>query len=741
MLHEANNNGIPATNDINDSQFKMAKRILITTAHKLFNGLSAFKKLMDQGIRLGRIVTDDAQTTMQIIRNQFVVKVDSESELYKQLLTLFEDDIRIQEPMMYVRLTQRDDSCQYLEVPPKAIWEKRDEVSALLFQHKKEEGVLFSLPLIDTTLAFSAITFSSGCVEIAAPCPDVNVLDAYHKAVGHVFLSATYSNIDDLIVDMAVNEESILPIISPESASDCGDRMILSTHAINPRLVDNDIYTFVAQIAKGKRLSHFGGLNIVVLVSSESRAKQWQSVTGGRIAVRDEVETAVFELCSGDYSGVLIVVNRYDGIDLPGDACRLLILDGIAGHFAGRNYRRAKALYNTPVHYASIAHKMEQGIGRGIRGEDDYCAVLLIGGELEMATHKRDRINLLSPVLQRQLELSHQIESQIAEEDDTLEGIEEALELFLARDTVWDALRSEALSDAVYSSDWTYDEVSVSRREAFRLACDGNFRQAAYILRRGIDAVDNDEERGWFMEELSRYVQQYDGNQSQTILAKAHSLNSVVVKPQSFDPSPSNKVRHAQAVRIVSNTARCSNHDDVIDEICPDINGFAWGKIGNAEKDEQIIKQVGEAIGFISSRPEKEKNNGGPDNLWLIPLSCAFSIELKADVNRPNPDINKDEISQTHSSLDWTKKQHPDLQAIPVIIHPANTLTEKATPPHGLRVINKQQLSSLFESIRRFAEQVAQGERWRFEQEVEQALVDNHLVGKDVVMRFSSPVE
>lgn len=41
-----------------------------------------------------------------------------------------------------------------------------------------------------------------------------------------------------------------------------------------------------------------------------------------------------------------------------------------------------QACPNSELINKRIAQKIEQGIGRGVRGEKDYCAILIIGSEL-----------------------------------------------------------------------------------------------------------------------------------------------------------------------------------------------------------------------------------------------------------------------------------------------------------------------------------------------------------------------
>lgn len=43
---------------------------------------------------------------------------------------------------------------------------------------------------------------------------------------------------------------------------------------------------------------------------------------------REEIESAVNSL-RGGYLGLVVLINKYDGVDLPDDACRVLLIDGL----------------------------------------------------------------------------------------------------------------------------------------------------------------------------------------------------------------------------------------------------------------------------------------------------------------------------------------------------------------------------------------------------------------------------
>jgi len=80
--------------------------------------------------------------------------------------------------------------------------------------------------------------------------------------------------------------------------------------------------------------------------------------------------------------GVLALANRYDGIDLPDEACRLVVLAGlpVGMHLQERFlHESVKAL---AVLTERIRTRLTQGAGRATRNSADYAAVIMLGRDL-----------------------------------------------------------------------------------------------------------------------------------------------------------------------------------------------------------------------------------------------------------------------------------------------------------------------------------------------------------------------
>ena len=123
------------------------------------------------------------------------------------------------------------------------------------------------------------------------------------------------------------------------------------------------------------------------------------------IAGADEIEDVV-ESLKQRRVGLVVLVNKFDGVDLPGEACRILVIDGVPEAMNNAERREAELLGGSEVLAHRTLQRIEQGMGRGVRSTDDYCVVLLLSAGLSAVLAKRRMYERLGPATRAQLDLS-----------------------------------------------------------------------------------------------------------------------------------------------------------------------------------------------------------------------------------------------------------------------------------------------------------------------------------------------
>jgi hypothetical protein len=287
-------------------------------------------------------------------------------------------------------------------------------------------------------------------------------------------MSATIADDSSIVRTFDAHPKAILNPIVPHSLAGVGERMIL-TPALTKLGIRDDLKLarqLAAEVAKQA--------GVVVLVPSETAGKRWDGVA--TLMMGDKVEVVVADLVAGTRRGPFVFANRYDGIDLIGDACRLLIMDGLPMGANTYEIFRAEALQGSSSLSISLAQKIEQGVGRATRGAGDYCVVLLIGQDLVSWITRWDSLSLMTPSTRTQVDMGHGISKSIAEPNELIETIQQCL----TRDPEWTRCHAETLADRAESPpvDASAIEAASVEREYARALVARQYPNAAEIALR-----------------------------------------------------------------------------------------------------------------------------------------------------------------------------------------------------------------------------------------------------------------
>lgn len=101
--------------------------------------------------------------------------------------------------------------------------------------------------------------------------------------------------------------------------------------------------------------------------------------------------------------GVCGLAARYDGLDLPGDSCRLVVLDGVPEH-GNLQERFLQSRSHADAALATrVRTRVAQGAGRCTRGPNDTALVLVRGRELSRYLSRPEVLHALDTELQAEI--------------------------------------------------------------------------------------------------------------------------------------------------------------------------------------------------------------------------------------------------------------------------------------------------------------------------------------------------
>ena len=678
-------------------EFLNGSRILVTSVQKLFNGLTKFG-LHNKSIQLDTLLMDDAHACADRIRAACRIRIPNDEPSYVAVKSLFETELEQQGFGTYAEIDsgKRD---AFLPVPYWTWGAKESDVVRILASHSSRKCIRFTWPLLKDMFGHCQCIISGAAIEIEPYVAPLSAFGSYADAKHRVFMSATVTDDAFLVKGLQLKPETITNPLTYSKETWSGEKMVLL-----PSLIDDefDRERIVAGFAKPSDKRKFG---LVALVPSFARTGDWKA-HGAVIADSDTVEDAVTALKKGEFEKTLVLVNRYDGIDLPDETCRVLIFDS-------RPYSESLVdLYQErcrPTSEATImrtVRSIEQGMGRSVRGEKDYCVIIAIGSDLIRILRDKGSRKFLSSQMATQikigLEIAGMAKQDIEEGKEPNKAFNELIRQCLGRDPDWKTFYVEQMGKVVPSGpNAAVLHVYATELEAEQKYSAGEYAKAAEGLQKlldsgGIQASD----KGWYLQEIARYKYSGDRAESQNLQVAAHKLNRLLLRPPSgVTVSKLTIVSQGRAERIAKWTASFSSYSELNIAIFDILGRLTFGT--KADNFEGALNELSRALGYVGERPDAEWKEG-PDNLWALDASRYLLIECKSEVDLTRAEINKRETEQMNRSSAWFEKHYPGMSAKRVIVHPAGKIESAAAFTHEVEGMRESDLKKFVKACREF---------------------------------------
>jgi replicative superfamily II helicase len=671
-LEKAKAHGISAVayergRPLNDD-FVNGNAIMVATYKALFHGLSKF------GIRgsgypqkVAAIILDDAHAAFSTVRESFTLDIlKNKGDRYECLTELFRKAFRDID-----KLGSFDDivsGAEYgvLEVP---YWAWHEQLDTVREQIKSDaDSYRLIWPLLRDNLHLCHALISKDTFTITPILPLVNAFPTFAEAPRRIYMSATIADDSEIIRTFDANPESVTEALTSRSLAGVSERMILIPDLMPFDFNVNEAIEKLIDWTSAKKK-----LGVVVLTPSDKIASDWNDVATVAKGSAD-VERIVEELQTGKTFGPAVFSNRYDGIDLPGDSCRLLIMHGLPAGTSTYELYRASALYNGATIIRMLAQRIEQGIGRGARGSGDNCVVILSGANLAAWIAKDANFRFLTIATRAQLEIGTEVSKEVKE----LKDLAKTIERSFSRDTDWTEYHAETLAELIDEESQgvqNYDQAATERK-AINLWHDGYHEQAITKIEKFLthDSTLDSQTRGW-MEQLGARIADKWGNteRSEDLQKQAFAHNRNLIRPKILPPYRPLTVPNKQAQAIVKQIGGYRLRRGFLqsfEEIVVQLHANA-----SSNRFEKALADLANVLGFSSER--HDINGKGPDVLWLLPNKLGFVIEAKSRKKEKNA-LTKEEHGQLLVAAEWFAKNYKDYKCVRVSVHPKNIATEAA---------------------------------------------------------------
>jgi replicative superfamily II helicase len=678
------------------SEFLNGEQILITHVQKVFNGLTKFK-LGTQSLEVATIVLDDSHACIESIKDSLTIRMPNDHPVYGAMLKLFEDDLKSQGEGTFLEILDK----QYSSLLPVPYWawsEKKADVLSILSKHKEDDRIKFTWQLIKDKLETCQCLFSGAELEITPYLIPIWQFGTFHGAKQRILMSATTLDDSFFVKGLSIESEAIEHPLVYKDEKWSGEKMILI-----PSLIDRtlDRITVLNYFAKS-RTKKFG---IGVITPSFKKSKLYEDL-GCTVAKSDTILKEIKKMKGHTISTPVVFVNRYDGIDLPDDCCRILIIDSMPRTESLSDRYEETRRENSDVVHIRLAQKIEQGLGRSVRGEKDFSAIIIIGPDVVNFIKSNRTTNFFSKQTQKQIEIGFEIAKLATEEityaTDTIRTLVDLINQCLKRDEGWKEFYNEEMNKLGPTEPRKVIlDLLKMEKEAEKKFFVEDFEGAAKIAQKIADSFKPDDpEKGWYLQMLARYTHSLRKSESITIQKSAVKSNHGLLTPkggityEKLSAISSNRIQ-----RIKEFIAGVKDSTELMLSIEENNSKLSFNE--GYDEFEQALKNLGTMLGFLSQRPDKEFKKG-PDNLWSWGNNEYVLFECKTEVDEKRKEISKTEASQLNSSIAWFNDEYPEGKVISFMVIHTKSLAKNANFMDGVRIIRKQKLDNLKKNVKSF---------------------------------------
>lgn len=689
-------------NDDLPSEFLEGRSILITSIQKMFNGLTKFK-LSPRHTKVSYIVLDDAHACLDAMRDSCTLQLKQGTQVYADFLQIFENSLRDQGAGTYEEIKAKK-SHAYIPVPYWEWYDRANDIAPILAKYSESDSIKFAWPIIKNMLKDCLCIISGSEIVITPYSIPMHMFGSFVDAKHRIFMSATVNDDSFFIKHLAMDADVVRNPLRYSKERWSGERMVLI-----PSLIDDD-YDRTEVVNRFAKAEPGRTKGVVALTPSFEAANFWKDC-GAVVASKDDISQHVENLKSGRCDKVVALANRYDGIDLPDDSCRILIIDSkpFSEDLMDRYLQSCRS--DSDLLEIRLAQIIEQGIGRNIRGEKDYGVVILTGPTLVQAIQSSSTRQFFSPQTQNQIRIGFEIIEMAREElksgRKTGEVIDRVIMQCIGRDDGWKDFYTDEMNKMVdMPRHESVIEIFIAERQAADLYRQGQFERAAEKIqeladREYVSALD----KAWYLQEKARFLYPQSKIASNEAQKAAHKRNPFLLSPkEGMVVQKISSTGHRRAESVRDYISKFQSYQDFKFHVDACIDTLQFGVA--AERFEGAVNELGKILGFSCQQPDREWKKG-PDNLWCTRDSEFFIIECKNEVSTTRAEIYKEETGQMNNACAWFDQHYPGNKVQNIMIIPARKIGPGAGFNKIVRIMRPSKLNALRKKVRSFTMEFA----------------------------------
>lgn len=718
---------IDDSNQIPD-EFVCGEKILITHAHKVFNGKSIFG-IDNNYIKVGAVILDDSHACIDVIKESQTINIrkSDNEDIYLKILSLFSDELTEQGEGSFLDV-KNGDFDTFMPVPYWSWYDKKSEMLKILSEASNVTSVQFVWPIMRDRIKDYSCYISGSEIEIVPYNSSVDIFGSFSKANNRILMSATTQDDAFFVKGLSFSTNAVKNPLMFKKQKWSGEKMVIIPSLINESCDRDLVVTQFSKMVNKK----FG---MVSLVPNTRKANQYGKI-GAICADRSNIFSVIDQLKKKEFDKIVVINNRYDGIDLPDESCRILIMDSIPFFNNLSDRYEKKCRPNSEIINKKIAQKIEQGMGRGVRGEKDYCAILIIGSDIVKFMRSTTTKKYFTIQTQKQIEIGFEIAKMASEEQTSDESamvqVISLIKQMLSRDEGWKEYYIDEMNSIqeIESESRIYDQL-LEEAEIEKFYSMEEYEKATDKMQRFID--DNTKtlsdlcEKGWYLQQLARYYYPISKEKSINLQKAAFKCNSQLMKPKTgIEYKKVSFIHQNRMNKIKDYLNKYDDYNELLLAINETLDNLSFGI--EANKFEGALKEVGDLLGFVSQRPDTEIRKG-PDNLWCGTDNEYTFFECKSEVEETRGEISKHEAGQMNNHCAWFEKEYgKNVKVNRYLLIPTKELSYCADFTHDVRIIRRGKLKAFKDSIKAFIKELKEYDLSDISDEKLQNLINIHYL-------------
>lgn len=650
--------------DIDKFKYKNGDAIAVSTYSSLFNINPWFEEP-------DLIILDDAHTSENYIASCWSLSISRKNDpaAYRALIDTIKDSIPYS---VHNRLTDSSvdpmDKKIVEKFPGHKFYNKNKEIFEILSEYLNDHHSLkYSWLMIKDHLEACQLYYSWNEIMIRPLIPPSLDNLQFRSSKQRILMSATLGQGGDLERITGIKKFHKIPIPPGWDKQGMGRRFFMfPTLSLDQKNLNN----LFSGLIKGTKRS-------VILVSTEEEIEDFRSefkkhVPDWKFFTALDIEKSKSEFIKSD-KAVIVLANRFDGIDFAGDQSRLLFLMSIP--YASNLQERflQSRMDASIIFYDRNRTRLIQAIGRCTRSPKDFSAICVVGDkDLSEWLLLRNKNKFLHPELQAELEFGINNSKNI-DLNEYLENFDD----FINQTDDWKIadkeiidLRNEKIQENFPGSE-VLENIAPLEVELQYFIWNKDFEKAFLIVTDIIEKLDGGKELKGY-----RAFWHYQAAVISHILWQKTKSNIFKQKSEDYFEKLIRICPSASWSRLISeSTSEVGSADlNLISNIEHLQDHLTHKNIGNKKSYrkylhsieshietknlENLNLEIGNLLGFVCKNPAGE---AAPDPYWISANNYVLVFEDKMYDNEEG-EISIAHIRQANSHKTWIKENIKSLE-------------------------------------------------------------------------------